>query len=168
MLLKTTIIHETHVATVSILEIDGVFFGFILEDGFRENKVPGETRIPGGRYRILPRTEGKFYTKYKSRFKHRFVPHLQDVPGFTFILMHIGNGPDDSRGCLLVGRQWIYTGNSHCIGNSSEAYQRLYETIEGALLRKEEVWIVVDRTPMKDRISVGQPAPAAHTAATIL
>jgi len=168
MLLKTTIVHQTHVCTISMLAIDGVFFGFILEDGFRDSKVPGETRIPGGRYRILPRVEGKFYTNYKRRFGHKFVPHLQDVPGFTFILMHIGNGPDDSRGCLLVGRQWTYTGNSHCIGNSTETYLKLYETLEAAFNRKEEVWIEVDRTAPSDRIAIGKPAPTAHTAATIL
>lgn len=168
MLLKTTIIQETHVVTISMLEIDGVFFGFILEDGFRETKVPGETRIPGGRYKILPRTEGKFYTNYRRRFNHRFVPHLQDVPGFTFILMHIGNGPDDSRGCLLVGRQWTYAGNSHSVGNSTETYQKLYQTLEAAFNRNEEVWIEIDRTPMKDRIAIGKPAPTAHTEATIL
>ena len=148
LLLKTRILKETDVATVSELSVNGSFFGFILEDGFRETKVPGETRIAGGRYQILQRREGKFFSNYKRRFGHKFVPHLQDVPNFQYILIHIGNGPSDSRGCLLVGRSWGYTGNAHYIKESTFAYTQLYETIEAAFARGEEVWIEVDRTPV--------------------
>lgn len=148
MLLKTRILKETHNCTISELTIDGLFFCFVLEDGHRETKVPGETRIAGGRYQIRPRVEGKFYTAYKRRFLHRFVPQVCDVPNFQYILIHIGNGPSDSRGCLLVGRSWGYTGNAHYIKESTFAYTQLYETIEAAFARGEEVWIEVDRTPV--------------------
>jgi hypothetical protein len=149
MLLTTRILAETQNCTISALSIDRVFFGFICEDGYRETKVPDETRIPGGRYQIKPRFEGKFFSNYKKRFGHEFALHLQDVPNFTFILIHIGNGPGDSRGCLLVGRSWGYTGNAHYIGESSLAYQKLYETINAAFARGEEVWIEIDRTPVE-------------------
>lgn len=165
MLLKTRILIETHNCTISELTIDGVFFSFVLEDGFRETKVPGETRIPAGKYQILQRREGKFYTAYKRRFGHKFVPHLQDVPGFAFILMHIGNGPSDSRGCLLVGRSWGYTGNAHYIGDSTETYKKLYETLEAAFARGEEVWVEIDRTPV---VTKNIMQKTDHTTATIL
>ncbi len=168
MLLKTTILHETHVCTISMLEIDNVFFGFICEDGFRQTKVPDETRIPGGRFQIIQARTGKFFTNYKRRFGHEWVPCLVNVPGFSGILIHIGNGPDDSRGCMLVGRSWGYTGNSHYVGDSTETYKKLYDTLNAAFNRKEEVWIEVDRTALKDRIAIGKPAPTVHTAATIL
>jgi len=148
LLLKTRILKETDVATVSELSVNGSFFGFILEDGYRETKVPGETRIAGGRYQIRPRFEGKFFSNYKKRFGHEFALHLQDVPNFTFILIHIGNGPQDSRGCLLVGRSWGYTGNAHYIKESTLAYTELYKLIDDAFTRGEEVWIEIDRTPV--------------------
>lgn len=168
MLLKTTILHETHAATISMLEIDNVFFGFICEDGFRKTKVPDETRIAGGKYKIIQATTGKFYTNYKRRFGHTWVPCLLNVPDFQGILIHIGNGPEDSRGCLLVGRSWAFNGNSHYVAESATAYQKLYDTLNAAFNRKEEVWIEVDRTAPSDRIAIGKPAPTVHTAATIL
>ena len=37
-----------------------------------------------------------------SKFK-AFRPFLQQVPGFAGIMIHEGNVPKDTRGCILVG-----------------------------------------------------------------
>lgn len=37
--------------------------------------------------------------------KHkRLVPHVENVPGFEEIEIHIGNFPKDTLGCLIVGQ----------------------------------------------------------------
>ena len=67
-----------------------------------EKKVFGETAIPSGTYEMKMR--------YSPGFKMT-TPHLQKVKGFEFILIHAGNGPKDSKGCILVGKKqakdWI-------------------------------------------------------------
>jgi hypothetical protein len=37
--------------------------------------------------------------------KHgRLIPHIEDVPHFVAIEIHIGNKPEDTDGCTVVGR----------------------------------------------------------------
>ncbi|MCK5550630.1 MAG: hypothetical protein KAI41_08870, partial [Hyphomicrobiaceae bacterium] len=80
------------------------FLCYVLEDQFNEPKIPGETRIPPGRYRIKFRDEGGMIVRYKKRFDwHSGMLWLQDVPDFQFIYIHVGNKDDDTDGCLLVG-----------------------------------------------------------------
>ena len=71
-------------------------------DDVGEAKVFGETAIPSGTYEM------------KMRFSPGFkitTPHLQNVKGYEYILIHPGNGPKDSKGCILVGKNqskdWI-------------------------------------------------------------
>jgi hypothetical protein len=67
-----------------------------------EAKVFGETAIPSGTY------EMEF--RYSPGFKIN-TPHLLNVKDYKYILIHPGNGPKDSKGCILVGKNqskdWI-------------------------------------------------------------
>jgi len=54
-----------------------------------------EVQIPLGSYEIEIR--------YSPRFK-RLLPHLLNVPGRSDILIHSGNWPRDTEGCILVGQ----------------------------------------------------------------
>ena len=91
-------------STLGLLFVDGSFVCFTCEDEHRDVKVAAETRIPAGTYEIKLRTEGGFHDKYSKRFAfHRGMLHLQDVPGFTWIYIHIGNTEKDTAGCILVG-----------------------------------------------------------------
>ena len=79
------------------------FLAFTLEDEFRKEKVKHETRIPAGTYAIEFRTEGGFHERYLKKYKspfHRGMLHLQDVPGFEYILIHSGNHDGHTSGCL--------------------------------------------------------------------
>ena len=93
--------------TVRRVHVDGRFVCFGLEDEFRETKIASETRIPAGTYDVRLRTEGGHHNKYSTRFNeiHKGMLHIQDVPNFTFILIHCGNTDEDTDGCLLVGSQ---------------------------------------------------------------
>lgn len=145
MELKTKVIFQTEKATLSILYVEGKRFCFILEDGHKDVKVWGETRIPRGRYKIEKRQVGSIYTKQHRRHGFLFVPHILDVPNFKWILMHIGNTVDDTNGCLLTGERFEYkTGGQIVLNESTSAFTRLYKEMDKAFDRGEEIWIELE------------------------
>jgi hypothetical protein len=87
----------------------GEFEAFTLEDVCREQfdvvtgrwvwksefKVPRQTAIPSGRYRLV--------IDFSQRYQ-RLMPHILDVPDFTGIRIHSGNTEVDTSGCVLVAR----------------------------------------------------------------
>jgi hypothetical protein len=125
--------------TQGLLTIDGVFQCYTLEDEQRALKVKGETAIPLGRYKVVLRKEGKFHEQYKSKFAlfHKGMLHVTNVPGFEYILIHIGNTDDDTAGCLLVGRST----SENSIAESTIAYEGMYKKVIAAFDKGEEVWI---------------------------
>lgn len=120
-------------ATLSLIYIDGVFECFGLEDEYREEKVPGETRIPAGYYHIGLRTIGGFDARYSKKFPimHEGMLQVLDVPGFEYILIHIGNTDKNTAGCLLVGKGCM-VGEEITIQNSTGAYRELYTKVLAA------------------------------------
>ena len=115
-------------ATLSCILIDGKIECFGLEDEFREVKVKGETRIPAGRYALKIRKEGGFHTKYKEKFAfHRGMIHVQNVPGFEYVLIHVGNFEKDTNGCLLLGL--TRDPKAMTIGMSVHAYEDFYKKV---------------------------------------
>jgi hypothetical protein len=103
--LKRKALEETY--TIGDLLIDGVFFCNVLEDKVRdynkdgkldEPKIPGETAIPYGTYKVI--------ITFSQRFQ-RDLPLLLNVPDFDGIRIHPGNTAVDTHGCLLVGNNTI-------------------------------------------------------------
>jgi hypothetical protein len=114
------------------------FLSYTLEDEYRKEKIMSETRVPAGTYNVTLRTEGGFYQDYTERFGSDFnkgMLWVRDVPGFEYILIHIGNTDDDTSGCLLVGD----TQNNNqitkdgFIGSSTNNYKRIYPPIAEVL-----------------------------------
>ncbi len=122
------------------------FLCYVLEDQFNEPKIPGETRIPAGRYEIEFRDEGGMVKRYKKRFDwHGGMLWLRDVPDFQFIYIHVGNKDDDTDGCLLVGDGQVSNVIERgTVTTSVAAYRRLYEKIEVELDAAEAVWITLE------------------------
>ncbi len=136
-------------STASHLYMDNKPFCFVVEDGFRERKVKHETRIPAGRYQILPLKNGKFFNLYSKRWGHKFVPWIQDVPGFDGILIHIGNTIADTSGCLLLNRGITLGADGNYSGtDSTSIYKLFYALMEKALERGEEIWLEIERLPI--------------------
>lgn len=119
--------------TIGRLFVDGKYVCDTLEDKVREPgvKVAGKTAIPAGRYRVIVNVSPKF---------GRELPRLLDVPGFEGILIHRGNTPEDTAGCILVGENRA----KGKVLNSTPYELRLVELIKDAIGRKEEVWITVE------------------------
>lgn len=121
-------------ATLSTIHIDGQFECFGLEDEYRKEKVAGETRIPAGRYKIGIRDVGGFHGRYSAKFGdlHEGMLQVENVPGFEYILIHIGNTEHNTDGCLLVGAGCDASGTP-TVTRSTDAYKSLYgKVVEAA------------------------------------
>ena len=130
-------------STLGLLMVDSKFSAYTLEDTFHVVKIPGETRIPNGTYKVELRKEGGHHHRYSKRFPefHKGMLHIINVPNYKYILIHIGNTDDDTAGCLLVGDSSMSNVNSAGrIQNSTDAYKRIYPIIANAI-EKEDVWI---------------------------
>lgn len=92
-------IERTENSTSGELCVDGEFECYTLEDEDRlsqnQTKVPGHTAIPAGLYSVGLTMSPRF---------GRVLPLLEDVPGFEGVRIHPGNKPEDTDGCVLVGR----------------------------------------------------------------
>ena len=132
-------------ATNGILLIDDVFECYTLEDQYQEVKVMHETCIPEGTYDIKFRKEGGFHAKYSERYKnaHYGMLHVQDVPNFTYILIHTGNTDEHTSGCLIVGetQQDLEISKDGFIGSSTKAYKKMYAKVASQLLQGKKVTI---------------------------
>ena len=130
-------------STLGLLYVDQKFFGFTLEDTWRDEKIKHETCIPIGRYRV---NQNKIDTPMTKRYRKKyswFNYHLEikNVPNFHNVYIHIGNDKDDTSGCLLVADQC----NNNSVkkgfaGSSTGCFKRFYATVNEAL-EIGDVWI---------------------------
>ena len=117
-------------ATIGEIFVDGVHECFSCEDVVRVAKVPGETAIPAGRYRVTITQSARF---------GRLMPLINDVPGFDGIRIHTGNTSADTEGCILVGQN----AGTSTVAASKLAFDALYPKIEAALQDGGECWITI-------------------------
>src|SRR5438309_3062848 len=80
-------------STQGRLSIDGAFECFTLEPARRADDIKPRA-IAAGTYPLTIR--------WSFRFK-KHVPHIEKVPGFDAVEQHIGNFPDDTEACTLLG-----------------------------------------------------------------
>ena len=139
------LIAQTPESSLSACTIAGQFQCFILEDGFHETKIKHCTRIPPGIYQIGKRTEGKFAARHREKYGHPFVPHLLNVPGYEFILIHPGNDPNDTSGCLLPGYTASFSQSGWSVSQSERAFLSLFAEIEPGFEQDGAVEVAISR-----------------------
>ena len=122
------------------LYCNAVFECFTLEDEVREIagqpvekwKIKGETAIARGKYRVI--------LSYSPHFG-RILPEILNVPGYIGVRIHCGNKADNTEGCLLVGDEDPSDG---FMGQSRQAFDRVFARISEAINIGEEVWITLE------------------------
>lgn len=142
---------ETYV--IGDLSIDEVFFSNTLEDTDRgltsdmtdeqikEIKQKGITAIPTGRYKVVMNVQSPKFSKYKQyEFCKGYLPRLVDVPGYEGVLIHIGNYPKDTDGCILVGKNTV----KGAVMNSTATFKKLYDILKNADEAGEDIYITIE------------------------
>lgn len=135
--------------TIGRLYVDGVRFCDTLEDtdrGLRQDmalpvlrakKRKGITAIPTGRYRVTLGVKSPKYSQRKAYdFCKGYVPRLINVPGYEGVLIHIGNYPKDTEGCILVGKNT----KVGAVLESAATFRELYALLQTA---KEPIYITI-------------------------
>ncbi|GJH29296.1 DUF5675 family protein [Caballeronia novacaledonica] len=152
---------KSALSTEGFLELDGVFQCYTLEPTYREKpgipvsvwKIMGKTAIPVGSYPV----EVTFFSQAKY-----YSPILSDVPGFTGIRIHIGNFPNDTDGCILVGTKL----GVDKVVNSKIAFDALMQEFDGARQNNEGVQItVMDDWGAVPNLTAAAPRQAVAAAA---
>ena len=141
--------------TIGRFYIDGIFYCNTLEDADRglnqfdslasiqSRKVAGETAIPKGKYTVSMNVTSPKYAAvaWYWNFCRGKMPRLMHVPGFDGILIHPGgsNGPLDTRGCILVGKN-TKVGK---LTDSKACFQEVYKLMKAAADKGEEITIEI-------------------------
>lgn len=131
--------------TIGKLYIDGVYFCDTLEDTDRgltssmspseiaKIKVKSETAIPTGTYEVVMNVVSPKYSADKYKKQYSFcdakLPRLLDVPGYEGILIHIGNYPKDTDGCILVGKNTVKGAVMDSTNTFTALYAKLKESV---------------------------------------
>ena len=139
--------------TIGKLYIDGKYFCDTIEDKDRgltqdmpldeikKIKVPNETAIPTGTYKVTLNVVSPKFSKYSAyKYIGGKLPRLLDVPGYSGVLIHIGNTAEHSSGCVLVGQN-TQVGR---ITNSTATFKKLYEKLQEANKRGEVITITIE------------------------
>lgn len=130
LVLKRRFLGENY--TIGSLYIDNKYFCDTLEDTYRDlskvQKVANKTAIPYGKYSIVLNISPKFKRK---------LPRLVNVPYFEGILIHRGNTPKDTSGCILVGENKV----KGKVINSTGYEAKLVQLMEEAINKNEKITI---------------------------
>ena len=131
--------------TIGRLFINDEYFCDTLEDPVRQldsikDKIKEKTAIPAGKYKVSMSIISPKYSKRKSySWCGGRLPKLIDVPFFEGILIHSGNTPDHTAGCILVGENKI----KGQVINSMNTLKNLWIKLNVADEIGEEIWISI-------------------------
>ena len=130
--------------TLGELYIDGQFFCSTLEDkdrGLTQNmsveqiksmKVPGETAIPKGIYKVTLDVVSPKFSKYPFYMKvcEGKLPRLIDVKGYEGVLIHVADGIKRDtllQGCIGIGN----LSSEEYLINGKQVFTEFYNRIKG-------------------------------------
>ena len=140
--IKITITRNNY--TLGELYIDGQFFCSTLEDkdrGLTQSmsveqiksiKVPGETAIPKGTYKVTLDVVSPKFSKYPFYMEvcEGKLPRLIDVKGYEGVLIHVADGiKRDSllQGCIGIGN----LSSEEYLINGKQVFTEFYNRIKG-------------------------------------
>ena len=130
--------------TLGELYIDGQFFCHTLEDldrGLTQDmplnlikslKIPGETAIPKGTYKVTLDVVSPKFSKYPFYMKvcEGKLPRLIDVKGYEGVLIHVADGIKRDallQGCIGIGN----LSSEEYLINGKQVFTEFYNRIKG-------------------------------------
>jgi hypothetical protein len=140
------------IATLGTLFLDGVQQCYTLEPPWKDNQRMVSC-IPPGTYPLVLQYSPRFTPKYG----HKLVL-VNNVPDRDNILIHIGNFPKDTDGCIMVGLV-ERTSPEPMVLSSSQAYASLYPKLSAAILAGDTFLTVEPVAPVDPAASVPSPNP---------
>ena len=130
--------------TLGALYIDGQFFCSTLEDldrGLTQDmpldlikslKIPGETAIPKGTYKVTLDVVSPKFSKYPFYMEvcEGKLPRLIDVKGYEGVLIHVADGIKRDallQGCIGIGN----LSSEEYLINGKQVFTEFYNRIKG-------------------------------------
>lgn len=138
--------------TIGNLYVDGKKFCNTLEDKDRglkstsplslikKVKVKAETAIPTGTYEVAMNIISPKYSLkpwYVTNCHGARMPRIQNIPGYSGVLVHPGNSNRDTEGCLLVGKNNVVG----MVTDSKATFLKLYNQMYAAYKKGEKIII---------------------------
>ncbi|SNY19466.1 hypothetical protein SAMN06265827_105127 [Orenia metallireducens] len=120
---------ETADSTQGELYLDSEQIGYTLEPAWNRNKKG--SCIPPGEYLAYIRD----HEHSGSRWNYNPI-QLINVFNRNYIQIHIGNYPEDTRGCILIGKGK----GDNAIWNSKKAYEELMSKLD----KTREIKVIVE------------------------
>lgn len=140
--------------TIGKLYVNGVYTCDTLEDKDRgltrdmptteiyKRKVYGATAIPKGKYRVdMDTVSPRFGNRPWARPYGGKLPRLVNVPCWEGVLLHVGNSPADSTGCVLPG---FNKAKGKVLDSTRAFYDLMDKHLVPAHNRKEEIWLTIE------------------------
>lgn len=134
--------------TIGRLYIDGEYFCDTIEDKDRglsntmseteilKIKVPSETAIPSGTYRItMDVVSPRFKNRSWARPYGGKIPRLLEVPGFDGVLVHPGTDQNSTSGCIIVGKNKV-------VGKVTDS-QLTFKSLMEKLSKQKDITITI-------------------------
>jgi hypothetical protein len=135
---------DPHSTPGLLADDNGTFLCRTLELPVRDG-LPGSA-IPAGKYPVVLAPSPKFMKSpdawvqlYASQ-----MPHVVDIPNRSLIMVHFGNFPKDTDGCILVGGNTSHIEDA--VSNSRAAFAALYIKIQ-AWIKGGGCWLEVLDAP---------------------
>lgn len=140
--------------TIGNLYINDKFVCDTIEDvdrGLKQNmdnteisklKIQDQTAIPTGKYKVTLSVQSPSFSKkpYYLNFCNGYLPRLENVPGFSGILIHRGVDQNHSSGCIIVGYNTI----KGKVTNSQKAFETVYNMLKEADDNEENIYITIE------------------------
>ena len=131
---------KTEKYTLGVISIEGRSETFpTVEDKVRESgvKVPNETAIPTGRYKITLDVVSPKFSQYPFYMEvcGGKLPRLLDVPNFSGILIHSGRNENQSSGCIILNDY------NASLERSKEYFKQFYAILKSAT---DDIYITIE------------------------
>jgi hypothetical protein len=113
-------IYHSSDRTIGVMEVGDELMYTMEPAGPDSSEEGSNKRIPVGEYCVEPYSSKKYPDSYE----------LKDVEGRTAILIHAGNLPSDTKGCILVGLDRAVYKGDQAITRSRDAIKVLFNTFK--------------------------------------